>query len=52
MKNKSFPKIDINTQLLKHVHSDICELNDILTRDGIDILVLLLMISQAIHLYI
>jgi hypothetical protein len=34
MTKKSFPKVNRNSQLLELVHSDICELNGILTRGG------------------
>ena len=34
MTKKSFPKVNKNSQLLELVHSDICELNGILTRGG------------------
>jgi hypothetical protein len=34
MTRKAFSKVERNINLLKLVHSDICELNDILTRGG------------------
>jgi UDP-N-acetylglucosamine pyrophosphorylase len=34
MTRKAFLKIEWNTNLLELVYSDICELNDILTRGG------------------
>jgi hypothetical protein len=34
MTKKSFPKVNRNSQLLELAHSDICELNGILTRGG------------------
>jgi len=34
MTRNTFPKVERNTNLLELVHSDICELNDILTRWG------------------
>jgi hypothetical protein len=34
MTNKPFPKVERNSQLLKLVHSDICEINGMLTRGG------------------
>jgi hypothetical protein len=38
MTTKAFPKVERNTNLLKLVYSDICELNGILIRGEIDIL--------------
>jgi len=32
MTKKPFPKVERNSQLLELVHSDICEINDMLTR--------------------
>jgi len=34
MTNKPFPKVERNSQLLELVHSDICEINGMLTRGG------------------
>jgi transposase InsO family protein len=34
MTKKPFPKVERNSQLLELVHSDICEINGILTRGG------------------
>jgi transposase InsO family protein len=34
MTKKPFPKVERNSQLLKLVHSDICEINGMLTRGG------------------
>jgi hypothetical protein len=34
MTKKSFPEVNRNSQLLELVHSDICELNGILTKGG------------------
>jgi hypothetical protein len=32
MTNKPFSKVERNSQLLELIHSDICEINDMLTR--------------------
>ena len=34
MTKKLFPKVERNSQLLELVHSDICEINGMLTRGG------------------
>jgi predicted AAA+ superfamily ATPase len=34
MTNKLFPRINKNLKLLELVHSDVCKLNDVLTRGG------------------
>ena len=34
MSKRPFPKVEQNSELLDLVHSDICELNGILTRGG------------------
>ena len=41
-----------NTELFELIHSDLCEFERILTREEIDILSLLLIISQNIQLFI
>jgi hypothetical protein len=34
MTKKPFPKVERNSQLLELIHSDICEINGMLTRGG------------------
>ena len=49
---KSHKSVVRNIELLELIHFDLCEFEGILTRGEIDILSLLLMISQNIQLFI
>lgn len=52
MIKKPFKKVERKTQLLELVHSDICELNGMLTRGGINISLPSLMTILDSHMYI
>ena len=52
MIKKPFPNVVRNSKLLDLIHSDLCELNGILTRGGKCFLLLLLMTIVDILMYI